>query len=285
MTPTFLSSYNIDGFWMPEWVAFKIERPVWGVSHVPHTSRDDCEKKGGAKFFMVLENGIRTPDASFTLHYNLGLLRAGRDAREGIQKAQLCLPTNFLTCSEKEGTYAMTNVIPINKYIYTMNIAEADKAMRKYVADDVLVPRPGFEEKDLMDSDKYHPLYAVAGPHFHEPKTEKFQWVYENEDIYNQASVKKGVIPHAVWQAVLDPQKLQTAPKQATVAWYCNNRPRGPWPVKGSENAYENGPKLCRVMSLAKLEEITGIRPFPDLPLHVRQATPSAAVWHLSERF
>jgi len=43
----------------------------------------------------------------------------------------------------------MTNVIPMNKYLYTMNWAEADKALRKYVARGVEVPRPGYEEEDL----------------------------------------------------------------------------------------------------------------------------------------
>ncbi len=33
--------------------------------------------------------------------------------------------------SAKEGTYAMTNVVPLNKYLYTVNLAEADKALRK----------------------------------------------------------------------------------------------------------------------------------------------------------
>jgi len=131
LEPTFLSSYNVDGVYVPEWVAFKIERPVFGVSYVPRTSRQDCQKKGGAKFFQVTDNGIQTPDAAFTVDYNLKLLHAGRDIREGIQKGQICLPTNFLTCYEKEGTYAMTNVVPLNRYLYTMNLAEADKALRK----------------------------------------------------------------------------------------------------------------------------------------------------------
>jgi len=61
----------------------------------------------------------------------------------------LCYPLYLIISPEKEGTYAMTNVIPMNKYLYTMNWAEADKALRKYVARGVEVPRPGYEEEDL----------------------------------------------------------------------------------------------------------------------------------------
>lgn len=285
LEPTFLSSYNVDGVYMPEWVAFKIERPVFGMSYVPKTSRKDCQKKGGEKFFQVMDNGIQTPDAAFTVDYNLKLLHAGRDIREGIQKGQVCLPTNFLTCYEKEGTYAMTNVVPLNRYLYTMNLAEADKALRKYVAVDVDMPRPGMEDIDLHSSPKYQPVFVVAGPHFNQAQTEKFDWCYETEDPMNIGSLKKGFIPHAYWQAVVNPAKVELAPRQAAIAWYCNNRPDGPWPNKATANQYENGPKLCRVMSLSKLEKIAGVRPFPDLPKKVRDAKPIPAIWNLSELF
>jgi len=51
------------------------------------------------------------------------------------------------------------------------------------------------------------------------------------------------------------------------------------------ENTYENGPKLCRVLSLDQLEQLTGVRPFPDLPKAVRTATPNAPAWHLTDKF
>lgn len=282
---TFLSSYGIDQVFLPEWVAFKITRPVFGVSRIPKTTREDCIAKGGGKFYSIKENGIRTPDTTFTMYYDLKLLNAGKDRREGIQKGQLCLPTNSLTCAEKEGTYAMTNVIPINKYLYSMNWAEADKAMRKYVALDVDPPRNGTELLDLVMSKKYHAIHAVAGVHFVSPQVDKFDWVYEQDDINDYRKVKRSPIPHFVWQAVVDPKKVSTNPAQAAIAWYCNNRPKGPWPPLNVGNVYENGPKLCRVLSLKQLEETVGIRPFPDLPKEVIEASPFPAAWYLSEKF
>jgi len=233
----------------------------------------------------VKYNDITTPDGSFLVHKNVQLKRSGVSSWQNLREGQLLLPTDFIDCGGKYSTYALTNVVPMNKYMFENNWARADKAVREYVAGEVKKPAAGAEAASLEFSAQYHPLFAVAGIHYSSPKLERVSWAYQGENVQDPAQTKHVMVPQGVWMAVLDTRKLAAKkPELAAAAWYCDNSYKGPWPQDG-QNMYANGPKLCKVMSLAKLRQVVGISPFPDLPLAAIDTRPLSAQWFLTDEF
>jgi len=109
--------------------------------------------------------------------------------------------------------------------------------------------------------------------------------VLSNENFQNDTQLKSAYIPQGVWMAVLDDSKLESNPEHATIAWYCNNEFSGPWPNTNDPNMYQNGPKLCKVMSLEQLSQETGIVPFPSLPQEVTRQKPHSQSWFIRDTF
>jgi hypothetical protein len=283
----FLSSYNVDGMNLPEWVLFKVERPVWGASYDPATSLQVCQREEPLDFTPVSgRNGVSTPDAAYLNLANSQMLLDGVDPRETLRKGQLCGAADFLTCDKKRATFAMTNVVPFNRYLYERNWAYAQDSIRKYVAYYVKEPPASVKDRAAYlasQSELYRPVHVVSGVHFNRVDARRFDWTRRGEDESRQ--LRRGVMPDAVWQAVLDPERLKTEPRLAVIAWYCNNRPQVLWPDDNVSSSYLHGPKLCRVLSLDELEDTAGVRPFPTLPKEITNARPEPATWFLTATF
>ena len=254
--PAFLSSYSIDKLHLPEFVAFKIDKPTFAFSSLEGEDYASCKERGETSFYPVTTNsGISTPDKYFVARENLYAVGSGSDKRELLQKGQLAMPSVFLTCEQKKSTYAMTNVVPMNAYMYYYSWRRGLRGLRERVAMSIPAPPSNVKTKEektqfLAKSRLYEPIYAVAGTYFNSAQSFyrfPFQTKEQRDREMKVDQFSLAYQPDGVWLAAVDPSRLEVDPPLATIAWLCQNRPEVPLPKADDPNMYHNGPRLCRV--------------------------------------